>query len=397
MNHARLLTLVNSTIEQLQGSDPSARDLAEAVITNLGDELGLNGARLYERTPQGWELIASFGASRSVELGLTIPASYPVFQRLLQTGLVVMDAADSETDAGLESKLGVERFAAIVIADEKFVLSFDVEGATPADELSQALGIIRHAMNQNLRADRYLSIIEQSRVIQQSILPLDPPTFPGFEIAGKTCAAEYVSGDYYSFLPLSDKALGLTVADATGHGLPAALVVRDIHMGLRMGSDRDFKIVRTVEKLNQIIHSSQVTTKFVSLFYGELESSGALIYVNAGHLPPIHWSRSGVRLLRPTGMVLGPSADASYARGFTFLEEGDVLCLYTDGIVEAPNGEDEELGQDRLIAILESVSDRPAHEIVAEVLEETRRWTGAGAPDDRTVVAIRRVPTEMRV
>ncbi len=88
---------------------------------------------------------------------------------------------------------------------------------------------------------------------------------------------ESVGGDFYDYIPITDKILGLAIADVSGHGLPAALQVRDIYMGLRMGMARDFKIVRTVERLNQIIHKSTLTSRFVSMFYGELERNGVLL------------------------------------------------------------------------------------------------------------------------
>ena len=92
-----------------------------------------------------------------------------------------------------------------------------------------------------------------------------------------------MGGDFYDYIPISEKILGLTIADVTGHGLPAALQVRDIYMGLRMGLGREYKIVHTMERLSSIIHRSTTTSRFVSLFYGELELNGNFLYVNAGH------------------------------------------------------------------------------------------------------------------
>jgi serine phosphatase RsbU (regulator of sigma subunit) len=147
---------------------------------------------------------------------------------------------------------------------------------------------------------------------------------------------ETVGGDFFDYIPVTDKILGLTIADVSGHGLPAALQVRDIYMGLRMGLARDFKIVRTVERMNRIIHRSTLTSRFVSMFYGELELNGVFIYVNAGHPPPFHLAADGaVTHLEAGGPVLGPLQEASYERGFVIMKPGDMLVLYTDGIVEA--------------------------------------------------------------
>jgi len=170
-------------------------------------------------------------------------------------------------------------------------------------------------------------------------------------------------------------------------------VVRDIYMGLRMATDRDFKIIRTLEKLNHIIHRGRLTTKFVSLFYGELETGGILIYSNAGHNPPFVLRRNNkFELLVHGGPVLGPNPDATYTRGFLKLEPGDLVCLYSDGIVEAHNRRDEEFSLERLQRNVKSNRDRglSAEQIGRSVLERVAKW-GRKGEDDRTVVIVRAV------
>ena len=182
-----------------------------------------------------------------------------------------------------------------------------------------------------------------------SILPKRAVRRGSLELAGYTTPAELVGGDYFDFITVSDRILGIAIADASGHGLPAALQVRDVYTGLRMAVERDFKIVRTVERLNRIIHESRLTTRFVSLFYGEIEDDGNLMYVNAGHPHPLHFHGMSVTPLVQTGLVLGPTANATYSRGYRRIEPGDALVLYTDGMVEAHNEDDEEYGA-RLIS-----------------------------------------------
>jgi sigma-B regulation protein RsbU (phosphoserine phosphatase) len=202
--------------------------------------------------------------------------------------------------------------------------------------------------------------------------------------------AETVSGDFYDFIPVSDSILGLAIADGSGHGLPAALVVRDVYMGLRMATDRDFKIIRTLEKLNHIIHRGRLTTKFVSLFYGELETGGILIYCNAGHNPPFVLRNNKVEFLRNGGPVLGPTPDATYKRGYANLEAGDLLCMYTDGIIEAADRNDREFGIERLLRLVKANRQRSAQEIGQEVLSRVGKW-GREGQDDRTVVIVKAV------
>jgi sigma-B regulation protein RsbU (phosphoserine phosphatase) len=302
-----------------------------------------------------------------------------------------MDPTDPGFDPVLEEKLGARRFAAIAAGEnEDYILSFNVAPELGREEILFSLNLVRYAINQRLRAARFESLIVEAQRIQQSILPQRIPTYAGFDIWGKTVPAEIVSGDFYDFIPVSGNILGLAIADGSGHGLPAALVVRDIYMGLRMATDRDFKIVRTVEKLNHIIHRSRLTTKFVSLFYGELETGGILIYTNAGHNFPFVLKGHRVELLKNGGPVLGPTPDATYTRGFVQIEPGDLLCLYSDGIVEAHDSQDREFGLERLQRVVKNNRNRSAQEIGQEVLARVAKW-GRKGEDDRTVVIVKAV------
>src|SRR3954453_10158768 len=301
-----------------------------------------------------------------------------------------MDADDPGIDSVLEHRLGARRFAAIAAGDDNYIVIFDDAPELSREDINFSLNLIRYAVNQRLRAERFESLIVEAQRIQQSILPSRIPQYQGFDIWGRTVPAEIVSGDFYDFIPISDSILGLAIADGSGHGLPAALVVRDIYMGLRMATDRDFKIVRTMEKLNHIIHRSRMTTKFVSLFYGELETGGILIYSNAGHNYPFLLKGNRIELLKNGGPVLGPTPDATYTRGFAKLDPGDLLCLYSDGIVEAHDRHDREFGMDRLQRLVKANRHRSAEESGREGLGRGGRG-GIRDPDDRTVVIVKAV------
>ncbi len=244
-------------------------------------------------------------------------------QLVLEQGTVYMDADDPRIDRGLEALLGVQQFAAIEVGDEEYILAFDVGPGIDRDDVLFSLGILRHAINQKIRQERMEGIFAEARKIQASILPRRVPSYGSFDIAGRSSRWKSVGGDFFDYIPLTDKILGLAIADVSGHGLPAALQVRDIYMGLRMGLARDFKIVRTVERMNNIIHQSTLTSRFVSMFYGELELNGVFIYVNAGHPPPFHLAADGTaRELSEGGPVLGPLSDATYERGFVRMKPG---------------------------------------------------------------------------
>lgn len=390
MDYKRLLTQVERTLEQIDTTAHVA-EIAENIAVNFRDELGITGGRVYEERETAYELVARFGASPHGEIGIEVPKDYKPIELVLENGIVVMDPTDPGFDPVLEQKLGAQRFCAISVGDEDYLIAFNVAAELSREDILFSLNLIRYAINQRIRATWYESLIVEAQRIQQSILPSRIPQYAGYDIWGRTVPAEIVSGDFYDYIPVSDNILGIAIADGSGHGLPAALVVRDVYMGLRMATDRDFKIVRTLEKLNHIIHRGRLTTKFVSLFYGELETGGILIYCNAGHNPPFLLRDGGrTEFLRNGGPVLGPTPDATYTRGFAKLEAGDLLCMYTDGIIEAHDRNDREFGIDRLVRLVKTNRNKTSQEIGQEVLTRVAKW-GRGEQDDRTVVIIKAV------
>lgn len=390
MDYKTLLNQVQKVVASIDNTDDPRSTIvrtAETIVNNF-QELGITGGRLYEFRDENYELVHRFGQATNGELGILVPSDYKPIELAIENGVVVMEPNDPGVDPVLEQKLGARRFAAISVGDEDYILSFNVASDPSRDDILYSLNLVRYAINQKLREERYESLIAEAQRIQQSILPQRVPAFEGYDIYGRTVAAETVSGDFFDYIPISDAILGLAIADGSGHGLPAALIVRDIYMGLRMGVDRDFKIVRTLQKLNQIIHRSRLTTKFVSLFYGELESNGTFIYCNAGHNPPFIVKKDHIVLLRHGGAVLGPTPDAEFNRGYEEIDPGDILCLYTDGIVEAHDEHDNEFSLQRLQELVLANRQRPAQEIVQEILKQVDAW-GREGEDDRTVVIVK--------
>ena len=315
---------VVAAMERAEDVGSTIHHLLEIIIDKFQDELGIYGGRLYQRRGAYYVLQATFGDAKEVPQGLKVPISYRPIELLLEDGTVYMDAEDPNIDRNLENLLGVQQFAAIEVGNEEYILAFNVAPGHDRDDILFSLGILRHSVNQKIRRDRMEGIFEEARKIQASILPKRKPEYGEFDIYGRSEPMEEVGGDFYDYIPLTQKILGLAIADVSGHGLPAALQVRDIYMGLRMGLARDFKIVRTVERMNSIIHNSTLTSRFVSMFYGELELNGVFIYVNAGHPPPFHLDKHGkCRYMEEGGPVLGPLSEASYERGFVIMKPGE--------------------------------------------------------------------------
>jgi len=396
VNYRELMKKVEHAVETIERTDDVAdtiHTVTSLIIGQFRDELGLYAGRLYQRYGGYLVLQKAFGEAKELPPGIRVPITYEPVQTLLDHGIVYMEKSDPKFDHSLEEQLGVEQFAAIEVGED-FVLAFNVAPGHHREDILFSLGILRHSLNQKIRQERMEGIFREARKIQASILPRRAPAFRTFDIFGRTVPVESVGGDFFDYVPLSDKILGLAIADVSGHGLPAALQTRDIYMGLRMGLGRDFKIVRTVERLNRIIHESTLTSRFVSMFYGELESQGTFIYVNAGHPPPYHLPADGdPRPLEEGGTVLGPVADATYERGFVNLRPGDLLVLYTDGISETRGrGGDgwNEYGVESMLKVAAAHRHEPAEKIVEAVGKDVRRFSrGTPADDDRTLVVVR--------
>ena len=200
-----------------------------------------------------------------------------------------------------------------------------------------------------------------------------------------------MGGDFYDFFSFGDDLLGLAIGDASGHGLPAALLVRDVVTGLRMGLEQDLKMGYVFAKLNRVIHRSNLSSRFVSVFYAELEENGNLIYVNAGHPPALIFTAAGgIRELSIGGTVIGPLPEAQFRRGIAYLEIGDVLVLTTDGILERRGADGESFGQAGVENAVRG-PDSSASEILERVFDAAAAF-GDGGPweDDATIVVVKR-------
>jgi len=394
VDYRELMKRVERLVDSIQGADDvetTVHRVAAEIIAQFRRQLGVFGGRIYRRQQHDYVLRATFGDAKPVEPGLRVPRSYTPIDLCLQLGVVYMEPEDPGVDRVLEEGLGVREFACIEVGDEDYILAFNVDPVASRDDIVFSLQILRHAINQKIRHERMEEIFREARKIQTSILPRRVPQYPPFEMAGRSDPMDKVGGDFFDLIVITDKILGIAIADVSGHGLPAALQVRDVHMGLRMGMARDFKIVRTVERLNQIIHRSTLTSRFVALFYGELELNGTFIYVNAGHVAPFHLQADGThRFLEEGGAVLGPLADATYERGFVKMRPGDMLVLFTDGIVETrKGGNGDELGTLRLLEIARSLQGMRPADVVDAIFRQIEEWSGGASPeDDRTVLVI---------
>jgi sigma-B regulation protein RsbU (phosphoserine phosphatase) len=240
------------------------------------------------------------------------------------------------------------------------------------------------------RLEKELAI---AREIQQSFLPSSAPVVPGFDLAGTTLTHDQVGGDYYDFIPVSETRLGLAIADVSGKGIPASLIMAGFRMGLLAEIRNEYALGVVMRKVNHLLHESTERDKFVTAFYGVLDWKNAMfIFSNAGHNPPILLHRDGTaERLAEGGVALGVLPEANYEERPVALAVGDVLLMYTDGVSEAENGTLEQFGEARLEEVLRRNASRTAAEIRQAIVDAVLEWTGDRGPtDDLTLLVARR-------
>ena len=233
--------------------------------------------------------------------------------------------------------------------------------------------------------------IEIAREVQRELLPRACPVIPGFRLAGACRPAVGVGGDYYDYLQFSDHRLGIVIADVAGKGIPAALLMAGLQASVRSLAGPDVEPGEVNRLLNGMLYRSTTTARYATLFFALYDADRRVLsYSNAGHFPPLHVSPSGeVARLGADGMPLGLFEDASYGQAQRTLEPGDLLVLYTDGIVEAQGTDGVEFGEARFIELLSRHRDANLDDLVLKIMAELERWGGGHAHDDATLVLAR--------
>jgi serine phosphatase RsbU (regulator of sigma subunit) len=240
------------------------------------------------------------------------------------------------------------------------------------------------------RLDRELSLAVQ---IQRNFLPKENPVPSDFDIWGTNFCSSRVGGDYYDFIPVGPATVGLAVADVSGHGVGAALLMASLRAALYSEIHPGGALDAMAAKLNEFVHRSSESDTFISFFFGELDKgTGELRYVNAGHNAPILVDRAdGVRRLPRTGFCLGMFPAAVFDVGSVRLAAGDRLCLFTDGIIESRSPDKEEFGEERLIGLLKSTAGQSAREVGERIVADVRAFSQIPDPeDDMTIVIVKR-------
>jgi sigma-B regulation protein RsbU (phosphoserine phosphatase) len=252
---------------------------------------------------------------------------------------------------------------------------------------------IRREVAQRERINRELEI---ARDVQQRLFPQSVPAVPGLDLAGYCRPQQNVGGDYYDFVKLDKGCLGIAVGDVSGKGISAALMMATLQASLRGQTIKPgSRPAEIIQLINKLVYDASAANRYATFFYAQYDPENcSMVYVNAGHNPPIIWrpSANGREILRleEGGTVLGLFPDFPYQECPVQLKKGDLLVAFTDGISEAMNRADEEWDEPRLIdAICESYG-KTGSEVIGHILERVDAFTvGAEQHDDMTLVVAR--------
>jgi len=357
----------------------------DELVNSFGPDLGIRYGSLYRQHVGFFALVKGPVGKGACDCPATLYMDSEAFKLLRQHKNYIF----SDT---VVPPWGNNSVAVLVGEDDDYLMIFGLDEEWVRETLEFSLNTIRSTVNYSRSTSRFRADLEEADEIQRSLLPKEDPHFDGFDIAGRSVAADVVGGDLFDYQFHGEQVLGIAIGDASGHGLPAALLARDVITGLRMGVEHEMKISGVIHRLNRVINSSRLSTKFISLVYGELERNGTFVYVNAGHPPPLLLKESGVERLDVGGSILGPIRESVFDRGFAFIDPGDILVFFTDGIVERVDKDEIPFDEKGLELFVREHRTESSREIVDKLFDHLECFGGrAKWRDDATVIIMKRL------
>jgi len=259
---------------------------------------------------------------------------------------------------------------------------------------SQSAQIVENARLYEAERE-FIKMQEEVRLaakIQSDLLPRTSPSIPGYEIAGKNIPAQVVGGDYFDFITLDEHRVAVCLADVSGKGLPASLLMSNTQATIRSQSLVNATPSECLTRANILLYRTTSPEKFVTLFYGILDTkTHDFTYSNAGHDSPFFMASSQFSRLEKGGTVLGILEPFDYEQDSVTLGFADTIVIYSDGITESFNEKDEQFGEERIKSVLNQHQKAPAAAIVDEIINAAKKFAGRRQQaDDMTVVVIKR-------
>lgn len=259
------------------------------------------------------------------------------------------------------------------------------------NSMTASIGTLLHEQKQRQQLENELAIASE---VQAQLFPRERPRVADVDIEGVCKPARIVSGDYYDFLDLGPGRLGIALADVSGKGVSAALIMASLQAALRGLSVADGRTMGTgeiVRRLNEHLFRGTSSERYATLFFGIFDAtSHRFQYTNAGHPPPFFLHKQQFTRLGCGGTVLGLFENCEYEQAIIEVQAGDLLVAYSDGLTDAEGPGAEEFGDQRLADLITSNRDGSAHAVVKVIVAAVEKWIGKSEQeDDVTVVAAR--------
>src|SRR6185436_14031166 len=350
------------------------------------------------------EAVRGYDIDELTELHLKLGEGFIGHVAMTGEPIISADVRENPVYVNARDRTRSEMVAPIISNDEVigvFDLESDQLDAYSKDDLdvlmllaAQVAIIIEKVMlhEQMIEKKRLEGQLEVARQVQLELLPAGDPQLSGYDISAYNFPTEEVSGDYYDWVSIYDDQIAIVIADVSGKGVPAALLMAFLRASLRAATHIGYSTRISMAKVNYLLWESIERNQFVTAFYGILDGPNrTLSYSNAGHTPSLLVHANGSHRFIDRGNVpLGMFRDTRYHEYYLSFEPGDLLVLYTDGVTEATNPSGEEFGRERLAEAVKAHSKLAARDLIASLQREVLNWTdGMGAGDDVTFFVIK--------
>ncbi len=258
-----------------------------------------------------------------------------------------------------------------------------------------AISIERARLHEQIIAGKKLEEqLSIAREIQESFLPQRTPEIPGYDIAGRNIPSFQVGGDYFDFIRIVESQYGIAIGDVSGKGIPAALIMASFRASLIAEIRNNYSIRAICSKVNNLLVESIPPGRYVTAVYGVLDAKNHVFtFANCGHnLPILLRADSTVEFLREGGQLLGVSAGTVYEERPLYINKGDLILFYTDGVSEVFSDDGTEFGMERLMEVLKTNRGRSSGEILSAIYAAVQQFAGPRHVfDDLTMIAVKRL------
>lgn len=406
------------TIDNITRAAPNfntTEELLAYVLNEIikNEEINIIGGRIWKlnEAKDGYNLMEQFGDVDLIDVNYEQKlVETPSFKDIGKYRTIIA----KETDNYLRNK-GILRYSASGVGnryklkDENgnyylYEYLIAINGKKLDDAFLYTLNIISTTLSSIIRTKRIetkakqnIKELEKASEIQRSILPEHSYAFQNYEIFGVSVPEQIVGGDFFDYLTTSDDyTLCVAIGDAASKGISAAAQALYVSGALKMGVGYEVNMTSLMRKISNLVNDTFPYERFVTLFFCELynDAKGLCVFVNAGHNSPFFYisKKDSIEDLPATGPVLGPAPNQRYNTDSIYINKGDILVLYTDGIIEAANRKFEFFGESRLKECILKYKDRKPKEICELTIQDVQRFSAKGKySDDKTIVVIKRV------